>query len=168
MHEFFSTESSGSSSTTAEASNNDEELWRAPIGLTKSIGKYKFGIETDAEADMSPDVQALLELERTGSKYEIMQAKRNIMVRSWQPRPGDTGSSRVQVAALTVRIDNLVEHVKEFKKDHHSKRGLDALVQRRKRILQYMKRTEHDIYKEVIKALNLAPVPDGKPLRLMS
>ncbi len=117
---------------------------------------------------MSRDIRSLLELERTGSKYEIMQAKRNVMVRSWQPRPGDTGSSRVQVAALTVRIDNLIEHVKEFKKDHHSRRGLDALVQRRKRLLQYMKRKDHVTYKEVIKALDLAPVPDGKPLRLMS
>ncbi len=170
LHRFFSTESSGSSSTTttAEASNSDEEPWTAPIELTKSIGKYKFGIETDAEVNMPRDVQALLDLERTGSKSELMQARRGVMVRSWQPRPGDTGSSRVQVAALTVRIDNLIEHMKEFKKDHHSKRGLDALVQRRKRLLQYMKRKEHDVYKEVIRALNLAPVPDGKPLRLMS
>ncbi len=168
LQRFFSTESSDSSSTTEASNNSVEERWRPPIELTKSIGKYKFGIETDAEANMTRNVKALLDLEYTGSKSELMQARRSVMVRSWQPRPGDTGSSRVQVAALTVRIENLIEHMKEFKKDHHSKRGLDALVQRRKRLLQYMKRKEHDVYKEVIQALNLAPVPDGKPLRLMS
>ena len=67
----------------------------------------------------------------------------------------DTGSTEVQVAILTERIKNLSEHFKVHKKDNHSKRGFMALINRRKRLLNYLKRKDFDKYQEVIKKLGL-------------
>ncbi len=67
----------------------------------------------------------------------------------------DTGSAEVQIAILTERIKNLSEHFKIHKKDNHSKRGFMALINRRKRLLNYLKRKDFDKYQEVIKKLGL-------------
>jgi small subunit ribosomal protein S15 len=67
----------------------------------------------------------------------------------------DTGSSRVQVAVLTERINYLNEHFKTHKKDHHSRRGLLKMVGRRRRLLDYMKRTEVEGYRQLIAELGL-------------
>ena len=67
----------------------------------------------------------------------------------------DTGSSEVQVALLTTRINELSEHFKVHKKDHHSRRGLLTLVSQRRRLLDYLRRTGPDRYQELIKRLGL-------------
>ena len=67
----------------------------------------------------------------------------------------DTGSPQVQVAILTERINGLTEHLKEHKKDHHSRRGLLQMVGRRRRLLNYMQRTDLDGYRELTKTLGL-------------
>jgi small subunit ribosomal protein S15 len=67
----------------------------------------------------------------------------------------DTGSSRVQVGVLTARINYLNEHFKAHKKDHHSRRGLLKMVGRRRRLLDYMKRTDVDGYRQLIAELGL-------------
>lgn len=67
----------------------------------------------------------------------------------------DTGSSRVQVGVLTARINYLNEHFKSHKKDHHSRRGLLKMVGRRRRLLDYMKRTDVDGYRQLIAELGL-------------
>ena len=67
----------------------------------------------------------------------------------------DTGSSDVQVALLTERINGLSEHFKLHGKDHHSRRGLLKLVSRRRRLLKYMRRTEPDRYRALIQRLGL-------------
>ena len=67
----------------------------------------------------------------------------------------DTGSARVQVAILTHRIKYLDEHFRAHKKDHHSRRGLLKMVGRRKRLLNYMKRTDVDGYRRVVQELGL-------------
>ena len=67
----------------------------------------------------------------------------------------DTGSTRVQVALLTERINYLTEHFKTHKKDHHSRRGLLKLVGRRRRLLDYLKTNKADRYKSLIKELGL-------------
>ncbi len=67
----------------------------------------------------------------------------------------DTGSPEVQVAILTERINNLTEHFKDHKKDLHSRRGLLMLVNRRRRLLDYLKATQVDRYEELIKRLGL-------------
>ena len=67
----------------------------------------------------------------------------------------DTGSTRVQVALLTARINELTEHLREHKKDHHSRRGLLMLVGQRRRLLNYMQRHDLDGYRELVKELGL-------------
>ena len=67
----------------------------------------------------------------------------------------DTGSSEVQVALLTDKIDNLSKHIKKFKKDKHSSVGLLKAVNRRKKLLDYLKKNKIASYKEVISKLNL-------------
>ncbi len=67
----------------------------------------------------------------------------------------DTGSSEVQIAQLTAKIENLSEHIKKFKKDKHSSVGLIKAVNRRKKLLDYLKKNKMETYKEVISKLNL-------------
>mgnify|MGYP003403814351 CR=1 FL=1 len=68
---------------------------------------------------------------------------------------GDTGSPEVQVALLTQRINHLTEHLKEHKHDHHSRRGLLLLVGQRRRLLNYLARTDITRYRELIEKLGL-------------
>jgi small subunit ribosomal protein S15 len=67
----------------------------------------------------------------------------------------DTGSADVQVALLTQRINQLTEHFKTHVKDHSSRRGLLLLVARRRKLLDYLKRTANDRYKSIIEKLGL-------------
>ena len=67
----------------------------------------------------------------------------------------DTGSSEVQVVLLTERIETLSKHIKQFKKDKHSSVGLLRAVNRRKKLLDYLKRNKIDSYKNILTKLNL-------------
>jgi small subunit ribosomal protein S15 len=67
----------------------------------------------------------------------------------------DTGHTKVQVALLTERINDLTEHLRTHSKDHHSRRGLLMLVGRRRRFLDYLQRTDLEGYRELIKELGL-------------
>ena len=67
----------------------------------------------------------------------------------------DTGSARVQVAVLTERINYLTEHFRAHKKDHHGRRGLLKMVGKRRRLLNYMKRTDVDGYRHIVQELGL-------------
>jgi small subunit ribosomal protein S15 len=69
--------------------------------------------------------------------------------------PKDTGSADVQIAILTTRINQLSEHLKSHVKDHSSRRGLLMLVARRRRLLDYLKRTANERYSNVVKTLGL-------------
>ena len=68
---------------------------------------------------------------------------------------GDTGSSEVQIALLTARINHLNEHLKINKKDHHSRRGLLQMVGRRRGLLNYLKEKDIERYRAIIAALGL-------------
>ncbi|MEM6820758.1 MAG: 30S ribosomal protein S15 [Verrucomicrobiota bacterium] len=68
---------------------------------------------------------------------------------------GDTGSADVQVAILTHRINHLTEHLKEFKKDHSSRRVLIRMVSRRRKLLYYLNRKYSQRYKDLIKRLKI-------------
>jgi small subunit ribosomal protein S15 len=63
---------------------------------------------------------------------------------------GDTGSPEVQIALLTVRIESLTEHLSEHKKDNHSRRGLLGLVQKRRRLKNYLQKTNPEAFKKVV------------------
>ncbi len=68
---------------------------------------------------------------------------------------GDTGSAEVQIALLTRRINDLTEHLKTHKKDHHTRRGLLKLVGQRRRLLNYLKKTDIERYRDVVAKLGL-------------
>ena len=82
------------------------------------------------------------------------EAKQEI-VSKFGKTDNDTGSTEVQVALLTVRINHLTEHLREHKKDHHSRRGLLMLVGQRRRLLKYMQKTNLEGYRSLIKELGL-------------
>ena len=82
------------------------------------------------------------------------EQKREV-VASYGQDEKDTGSTSVQVALLTKRIEELSEYLRTHKKDHHSRRGLLMMVGKRKRLLTYMERTDYDGYKAVIASLGL-------------
>ena len=67
----------------------------------------------------------------------------------------DTGTAQVQIAVISERINNLTEHFKLHKHDNHSKRGLVALVNKRKKLLSYVSKKNNNKYKEIIKDLNI-------------
>ena len=67
----------------------------------------------------------------------------------------DTGSAEVQIAVLSERIKNLTDHFKKHKHDMHSKNGLLAMVNRRKKILKYLSKTNNNKYKEIIKEFKI-------------
>ena len=85
----------------------------------------------------------------------ITAARKSELISEFAVRDGDTGSPEVQVAVLTERINNLTAHFKEHKKDVHSRRGLLMMVSRRRRLLDYLRRTDDERYTKVIDRLGL-------------
>jgi small subunit ribosomal protein S15 len=77
------------------------------------------------------------------------------VIQDFQRQAADTGSPEVQIALLSKRIDGLTEHFAEHKKDHHSRRGLLMMVNQRRKLLDYLKRTDQKSYQDVIKRLGL-------------
>lgn len=67
----------------------------------------------------------------------------------------DTGSCEVQIALLTARVTHLTDHLRSHRKDFHSRRGLIAMTSRRRKLLDYLKRTELDRYNAIVKKLGL-------------
>ncbi len=80
--------------------------------------------------------------------------KENI-IREFQIHDNDTGSTAVQVALLTARIQHLTEHLKDHPKDYHSRRGLMKMVGRRRKMLKYLKDKNPEAYRELIEKLGL-------------
>jgi small subunit ribosomal protein S15 len=77
------------------------------------------------------------------------------IINDYKRSPNDTGSPEVQVALLSARIDQLTEHFKVHKQDHHSRRGLLKLVNQRRSLLGYLKNNDADRYKTLIERLGL-------------
>ena len=82
-------------------------------------------------------------------------ATKKQIIETYATGDGDTGSPEVQVALLTRRIADLTEHLKEHKHDHHSRRGLLLLVGQRRRLLNYLQKTEIARYRSIIERLGL-------------
>lgn len=85
----------------------------------------------------------------------IEKTKKNTIVEKFKKHQKDTGSSDVQIAILTERINTLTEHFKIHKKDHHSRRGLLRMVNRRRKLLDYLKKRNPKEYQEILDKLNL-------------
>ena len=77
------------------------------------------------------------------------------VISKFQKKTKDTGSSEVQIALLTIRINSLTEHFKKNKKDNHSREGMIKLISRRRRLTLYLKKKNFKKYEEIIKKLNL-------------
>ena len=82
------------------------------------------------------------------------QTKQEI-INTYKVHESDTGSPEVQIAILTYRINYLTEHLKENKKDHHSRRGLLKMVGQRRSLLNYLIKNDIERYREIIKKLGL-------------
>ena len=82
-------------------------------------------------------------------------AVKQSIIEEYATHEGDTGSPEVQVAVLTRRISDLTEHLKSHKHDHHTRRGLMAMVGRRRRMLGYLKDTDIERYRSLIERLGL-------------
>jgi small subunit ribosomal protein S15 len=94
------------------------------------------------------------ETERRTS-VSIDAATKKKIIDEYATSDGDTGSPEVQVAILTKRIAHLTEHLKEHKHDHHSRRGLMLLVGQRRRLLNYIAKTDIERYRSLIERLGL-------------
>ena len=90
-------------------------------------------------------------------RWPAMLAKeeKHRIITEYRREDDDTGSPEVQVAVLSKRIDELTEHLRTHKKDHHSRRGLLQLVGRRRRLLEYLKREDIERYRTLIGRLGL-------------
>jgi small subunit ribosomal protein S15 len=77
------------------------------------------------------------------------------LISQYRTHDGDTGSPEVQIALLSNRITYLTEHFKSHAKDHHSRRGLLKLVGRRRRLLDYLKKTDQERYRSIIDKLGI-------------
>ena len=85
----------------------------------------------------------------------VALARKQELVEQFRQHPTDTGSPEVQIALLTARINELTEHFKTHVKDFHSRRGLLRLVSRRRKLLDYLKRSDTDKYRAILDRLNL-------------
>ncbi len=85
----------------------------------------------------------------------LVNEKKTELIDNFKIHAKDTGSSVVQIALLTGRINDLAEHLKAHKKDFHSRRGLLVMIGARRRHLAYLKKKDFDKYEETIKKLNL-------------
>lgn len=85
----------------------------------------------------------------------LVKEDKKKVIEKFKTHEDDTGSSEVQVAILTKKINKLNEHLKANKKDHHSRRGLVIMVGKRKRLLEYLKNNNINKYKKIIKELGL-------------
>ena len=92
----------------------------------------------------------------TGAEHNnTMAFQKSATIDKYRAHETDTGSTRVQVALLTERINYLTDHFRTHAKDHHSRRGLLKMVGRRRRLLDYLKRTSVTEYRQVIQDLGL-------------
>lgn len=85
----------------------------------------------------------------------ITKEKKTEVVSEYKQGDGDTGSPEVQIAVLTARINNLTEHMREHPKDYSTRRGLLAMVSRRRRLLDYLRRIDPQRYLDIIGRLGI-------------
>lgn len=85
----------------------------------------------------------------------LTQERKLDIIKQFGEHERDTGNTRVQVALLTERINDLTEHLRSHKKDHHSRRGLLMLVGQRRRLLNYLQKTDLEGYRALVKELGL-------------
>jgi len=121
----------------------------ATSGSSSSSNEYRFGLGASDVAEADERVRRALDLSNA-SNAEILQHKIDKAVGTFQRFEGDTGSSEVQVAVLTERINNLTLHMRKNKKDFHSRHGLDKMVSKRRKLMAHLRKQDFETYKRVL------------------
>jgi small subunit ribosomal protein S15 len=85
----------------------------------------------------------------------LAKDKKQAIIKDNKINEKDTGSSHVQIALLTERINSLTEHFKAHKKDHHSRRGLLKMVSQRRKLLNYLQKNSNEEYNQILQKLNI-------------
>lgn len=85
----------------------------------------------------------------------MLKEEKTAIIQEYAVHEGDTGSSEVQIAVLTKRINDLTEHLKSHQKDHHSRRGLLKMVGSRRSLLNYLQKTDIERYRTIIAKLGI-------------
>jgi small subunit ribosomal protein S15 len=85
----------------------------------------------------------------------MLKEEKTEIIKAYAMHEGDTGSSEVQIAVLTKRINDLTEHLRSHKKDHHSRRGLLKMVGTRRSLLNYLQNTDIERYRAIIAKLGI-------------
>ena len=85
----------------------------------------------------------------------MLKEEKNAIIKEYAQHEGDTGSPEVQIALLTKRINDLTEHLKTHKKDHHSRRGLLKMVGQRRNLLNYLTKVDIERYRAIIANLGI-------------
>ena len=85
----------------------------------------------------------------------MLKEEKNAIIKEYAQHEGDTGSPEVQIALLTKRINDLTEHLKPHKKDHHSRRGLLKMVGQRRNLLNYLTKVDIERYRAIIAKLGI-------------
>ena len=94
-------------------------------------------------------------LAKKGVTIILLPEQKQMLIEKYRVHENDTGSPEVQIAILTERINYLTEHLKEHKKDHHSRRGLLKMVGQRRGLLNYLRDNDLDRYRTIVQKLNL-------------
>lgn len=105
----------------------------------------------------SPTLHSVIRriIEKEVEQMAISQERKNVIIKEYARHEGDTGSPEVQIALLTARINELNDHLRVHKKDHHSRRGLLKMVGRRRNLLAYLKEKDLEGYRALIAKLGL-------------
>jgi len=140
----------------------DDESKRFDFAAAEGM-KTKMTTQSESEENMRFQFDGLVMSDRVrrvfdltnGSQREVVTSQKRRGMELFQLREGDTGSSAVQVVALTTRIQQLQTHMAKHHKDNSTKRGLDAVYVRRRKVLDYMERKDFESYRKVVKSLGL-------------
>ena len=119
--------------------------------------KYRYGMTDEEVAELDETGRSILSLD-TAARAERRQADITAAIRKCERFPGDTGSSEVQVAVLSVKIRYLAEHLAVNKKDKHSRRGFVKMTEHRKKLLLHLRRSNFDTYKKIIHMFQIRDV----------
>ena len=85
----------------------------------------------------------------------MLKSEKEAIIKEYATHEGDTGSPEVQIAVLTKRINDLTEHLKTHKKDHHSRRGLFKMIDQRRSLLNYLTKVDIERYRSIIARLGI-------------
>jgi small subunit ribosomal protein S15 len=115
---------------------------------------FRFGVTAEELRNVHPRLRRLFSLRRA-TPHEVTSAVKQQLMRKWRLHDGDTGSSQVQIAALTVRINTLIEHLRKNRADNDNKRRLQILLRRRRGLMRHLKKNDIATYYALLIDLGL-------------